>query len=117
MAARSATMRAAITQCPTAVVVAMTASEIKCATLQISVWPAVKKKLITSRKIAISNPARFSTDSNGEMIAPASELAFARSAPRNTRNMFGATEALKNTAAPSHIPKSNNARILRSFTV
>ena len=117
IAVRNVAMRAATTQCPAAVVMATIASAIICVSFRSKLWPAVKKKLMTSRKTAISNPARFRVDSNGETIEPASELAFARSAPRNTRNTFGATDALKKTAAPSHIPNNNSPRILIILTV
>src|SRR5829696_4887154 len=101
IAARNACIRAAITQCPTAVDNAIRPTQTH-SIIKLTRPEAWRRKInVTSSSNAMRKPAILITESERVTMPPAISLAFARSNDLNTPKAAGATTAPKKSAAPN----------------
>src|SRR6266576_536728 len=116
IAARKASIRAVITQCPipvaTTIITRQTSSRRK-----LTPPGALRRaKAVTSKSRPIKKPLILTTESPRVTIVPAISLAFGTANDRNTVKAVGATTAPKKTAAPSH-KVNNTSRVKLSIAI
>ena len=117
IAARSARIRAAIHQCPKAVVNAITPKHTPSIIKPSRVCACRLNNAVTSKNNAIANPATLMTPSVRVTIDPAISLAFGKPNERKTPNAAGATTAPKKSAAPNHAASNANRVRLRIMVI